>query len=129
MYVEIATSISTLRETRTLKQSIGWRGRPPCLRVDNVTEFTIHHLELLCKDQGIVIKFIQPGKPMQNCYIERFNRSFRKEILDAYLFFNFSETREHTQHGRMNIITKDRMKGLGISHQRNYQKIFDTNNK
>lgn len=95
--VEIATSISSLRVTRTLEQIIDWRGKPLCLRVDNGPEFTSHHFELWCKDQGIAIQFIQPGKPMQNGYIERFNRSYRKEILDAYLFFNLAEVREHTQ--------------------------------
>jgi len=95
--IEIATSISSLRVTRTLEQIIDWRGKPLCLRVDNGPEFTSHHFELWCKDQGIAIQFIQPGKPMQNGYIERFNRSYRKEILDAYLFFNLSEVREHTQ--------------------------------
>ncbi|WP_373428023.1 integrase core domain-containing protein [Chryseobacterium sp. CKR4-1] len=58
---------------------------------------------------------------MQNGYIQQFKRSYRKEILNDYLFFNLSEVKEHTQ-TRMNIITTDPMKGLGISHQRNYQK-------
>ncbi|RKO72584.1 transposase [Sphingobacterium puteale] len=62
------------------EQIIDWRGKPLCLRVDNGPEFTSHHFELWCKDQGIAIQFIQPGKPMQNGYIERFNRSYRKEI-------------------------------------------------
>ncbi|WP_313672626.1 integrase core domain-containing protein [Sphingobacterium multivorum] len=78
-----------------IEQIIDWRVKPLCLRVDNGPEFTSHHFELWCKDQGIAIQFIQPGKPMQNGYIERFNRSYRKEILDAYLFFNLSEVRVH----------------------------------
>ncbi len=95
--IEIAISISSLRVTQTLEQIINWRGKPLCLRIDNGPEFTIHHFELWFKDEGIAIQFIAPGKPMQNGYIERFNRSYRKEILDSYLFFNLSEVREHTQ--------------------------------
>ncbi|QQT55337.1 transposase family protein [Sphingobacterium multivorum] len=83
--IEIATSISSLRVTRTLKQIIDWRGKSLCLRVGNGPEFTSHHFELWCKDQGIAIQFIQPGKPMQNGYIERFNRSYRKRNF-GYLF-------------------------------------------
>ncbi|WP_407517526.1 integrase core domain-containing protein [Elizabethkingia anophelis] len=43
------------------------------------------------------ILYIQPSKPTQNSYIERFNRNYCKEILDAYVFFNLTEVREHTQ--------------------------------
>lgn len=94
--IEIGSSISSRRVTRALEQIIDWRGKPLSVRVDNGPEFTSHHFELWCKDQGISIQYTQPGKPTQNGYIERFNRSYRKEILDAYLFFSLAEVREHT---------------------------------
>jgi len=44
-----------------------------------------------CREQGIAIQLIQPGRPMQNGFIERINGSYRKEILDAYVFFELNE--------------------------------------
>lgn len=95
--IEIDTSISAKRVIRTLEQVIEWRGKPRAIRVDNGPEFTSTDFALWSANNNICIQFIQPGKPMQNGYIERFNGTFRKELLDAYVFFELDEVRELTE--------------------------------
>ena len=47
-----------------------------------------------CETNNIELVYIQPGKPQQNGFVERFNGSFRREFLDAYLFENLNQVRE-----------------------------------
>lgn len=91
--IEIDTSLSSKRIIRTLERVILDRGKPNIIRTDNGPEFTSKDLELWAKDNEIQIQFIQPGRPMQNGYIERFNRIYRESILDAYLFFDLEQVR------------------------------------
>jgi putative transposase len=71
-----------------------WRGRPNDIRCDNGPEFLSNYFVDYCKNQGIQIKYIQPGKPTQNAYIERFNRGYREDVLDAYMFESLNHLRE-----------------------------------
>ena len=61
-------------------------GTPKYIRCDNGPEFISKTFSNWCERNFIELKYTQPGKPMQNGYIERFNRFFREDILDAYYF-------------------------------------------
>jgi putative transposase len=95
--IDIDTSLSSKRIIRILDRIIELRGKPTAIRADNGPEFTSKDLELWAKDRAITIQFIQPGKPTQNGYIERFNRLYREAVLDAYLFFDLYEVRRLTE--------------------------------
>jgi putative transposase len=95
--IEIDTSLSSKRIIRILERVILERGKPNIIRTDNGPEFTSKELELWAKDNEIQIQFIQPGRPMQNGYIEQFNRIYRECILDAYLLFELDQVRQLTE--------------------------------
>lgn len=67
------------------------RGLPKKIRVDNGPEFISKNLKKYCECKQIKLEYINPGKPTQNAYVERFNRHFREDILDAYLFESLTQ--------------------------------------
>jgi putative transposase len=91
--IEVDTSLRAERVIRVLDQIVKWRGKPLRIRVDNGPEFISNKLGLWCEEHKINLQFIQPGKPSQNAYIERFNGSFRKDVLDAYIFETLTQVR------------------------------------
>ena len=91
---EIDTSLPAQRVIRVLERIAQWRGYPEYIRVDNGPEFISGKLAEWAKGNGVIIDFIEPGKPAQNAYIERFNRTYREEVLDLYLFRTLKDARE-----------------------------------
>ena len=94
--IEIDTSLPAERVIRVLEQLKESRPLPEQIRVDNGPELVSAKLVAWCEKHQVYLHHIQPGKPTQNAYIERFNRSFRREVLDAHLFSSLSEVREIT---------------------------------
>ncbi len=79
-----------------------WRGAPEVIRVDNGPEFTSAVFEVWTRNHKIELCFIelcfiQPRKPTQNTLVERFNGSYRKELLNAHLFTDLEQGRDQTQ--------------------------------
>jgi putative transposase len=89
--MEVGTSIPASKVIALLEQLTQVHGKPMSIRTDNGPEFLSHALMNWCHKNRIQMQFIQPGKPMQNGLIERFNGTYRKEILDAYVFYNLRE--------------------------------------
>jgi putative transposase len=93
--IEVDFSLPAARVVRTLDQIIEWRGRPAAIRVDNGPEYVSGTLRDWAGKQGIAIQFIQPGKPQQNAYVERYNRTVRVEWLGQYIFETIEEVQQH----------------------------------
>lgn len=94
--IEIDTSLTAKRLIRVFERLQETRGLPDVLRVDNGPEFLSSELVTWAEAAGMMIQYLQPGKPNQNAYIERFNRTYREEVLDLYLFDSLTEVREIT---------------------------------
>jgi putative transposase len=91
--ITIDTSLTSKRVKLELNRLIEWRGKPESIRVDNGPEFIAQPLADWAEENSITLTFIQKGKPHQNGYIERFNKTFRQEVLDAYAFDNLRQAR------------------------------------
>lgn len=92
--VEADFSFPAEKVVKTLNEIVFWRGKPTRIRVDNGPEFISKTLYQWCQNNKIELLHIQPGRPMQNSYVERFNRLYREDILDAYLFEDLHQVRD-----------------------------------
>jgi putative transposase len=97
LWIEVDTSLPAERVVRVLEQLLSWRGQPTRIRMDNGPELISKRLKSWAQERHIELLHIQPGKPAQNAYIERFNRTFREDVLDAYLFDDLEEVRNITE--------------------------------
>ncbi len=92
--IEVDYSLPSRRVIRLLDQLVERYGKPERIRSDNGPEFISQALQDWCKDQTIELCWIEPGKPTQNAYIERFNGTFRREVLDAHIFASIRQVRQ-----------------------------------
>jgi len=93
--IDIDLSLPATRVVRSLNQIIEWRGKPQVIRSDNGPEYISRTLRHWAQQQGIRLDYIQPGKPQQNAYIERYNRTVRYDWLSHYLFESIAEVQDY----------------------------------
>ena len=98
LHVEVATSLPALRVIRVLEMLRDTYGNlPKAIRTDNGPEFISQKLQDWCHAHAITLQYIQPGKPTQNAYIERCNRTLREELLNCWAFESLHQVRDFAQ--------------------------------
>lgn len=97
LLIEADYSFPSYKVVKMLKRVIEWRGKPEEIRTDNGTEFIAKIFEDFCKNSGLRHIRIQKGKPSQNGFIERFNRTLREDVLDMNIFENIHQVRERIE--------------------------------
>jgi putative transposase len=108
--IDVDFSLPALRVIRALDQVIEWRGKPEAIRCDNGPEYISQALTAWAENRGIRLQYIEPGKPQQNAYVERYNRTVRYDWLGQYLFDALVEVQSfatqwlwHYNHERPNM--------------------------
>ena len=104
--IEVNTGLSGQRVTRVLERVIAERGKPKAIRCDNGPEFTSRHFIAWCEENQIALLHIQPGRPMQNGYVESFNGRLRDECLNASWFLNLADARQKIENWRKEYNTE-----------------------
>ena len=89
--IEVDLSLPAARVVRALDQLIEWRGVPKVIRSDHGPEYISETVRQWAINRGIQLEFIQPGKPQQNGYVERYNRTVRYDWLAQTLFNRIEE--------------------------------------
>lgn len=93
--IEADFSLPTIRVIRALNRLMEWRPKPIAIRCDNEPEFISHEFTRWASAHGIRIDYIQPGKPQQNAYIERYNRTMRYSWVSKHLFDTLDEVQDY----------------------------------
>jgi putative transposase len=93
--IEVDFSLPAERVIRSLERIIEWRGSPASIRVDNGPEYISGKLLAWAEKRQISIRYIQPGKPQQNAYVERYNRTVRHEWLDQNIIESIKEAQDY----------------------------------
>lgn len=94
LLIEPAFNLPSSKVTKLVDELAIYRGYPKMIRVDNGPEFIAAHFKQWAVNRGIDILYIQPGKPAQNGLIERFNRTFREDVMDMHWFQSLHEVKK-----------------------------------
>ena len=104
--LEVDHSLTGKRVTRVLERIALTKGLPEVITVDNGPEFISKALDLWAYENSVKLRFIQPGKPTQNAYIESFNGKFRDECLNDNVFVCLDNAREIIENWRLDYNTE-----------------------
>src|SRR3954453_12254810 len=103
--IEVDRSLPGLRVARVLDRLHDAIGLPQCIVVDNGPEFAGRTLDAWAYTHGVTLRFIRPGKPIENAYVESFNGKFRDECLYEHWFVNLADAKTAIEAWRVDYNT------------------------
>jgi putative transposase len=122
--IEVDTSLPGLRVARVLERLLLEKGLPKTIVVDNGPEFSGRLLDAWAYQRGVKLHFIQPGKPIQNAFVESFNARFRDECLNEHWFVGLADARERIEAWRQDYNTQRPHQSLGQLAPEEYARRF-----
>ena len=111
--IEVAQSLPAWRVVHVLERVAAERGLPTSIVCDNGPEFAGKVLDRWAHERGVVLRFIRPGKPVENAYIESFNGKFRDECLNAHWFVSLTDAQRAIEQWRIEYNEVRLHKNLG----------------
>jgi putative transposase len=99
--IEVDLSLTGERVKRVLERLSSARGLPAVIQSDNGPEFTGRVLDQWTFERGVKLQFIEPGKPIQNAFIESFNSRLREECLNEHVFVSLEDARRKIEQWRI----------------------------
>jgi len=127
--VEVGSSITGERVVRKLKELGETKGLPEVLVTDNGSEFTSRAMLMWCKPAGVNMYFIEPGKPVQNAFVESFNGRLRDECLNLHWFISINEARGIIEKWVADYNNKRPHSSLGYATPVEFKKKYEQNNR
>jgi putative transposase len=113
LWIEVDTSLPGARVVRVLEWLKQTRAVPEMIQVDNGPEFVSQAVDQWAFANGVRLHFIEPGKPVQNAFIESFNGKFRDECLNQNWFTRLAEARQIIEAWRVDYNTARPHSSLG----------------
>lgn len=111
--IEVDTSLSGYRVCRVLDRVVADRGHPKRIITDNGPEFISKALDRWAYEHRVEHQFIQPGKPVQNAFVESFNGTMRNECLNEHWFLDLEDAKEIIEAWRIDYNTERPHSSLG----------------
>lgn len=127
--IEVDTSLPGLRVVRVLERIVAERGRPEEIRCDHGPEFVCRALRAWCEQRRILLRFIEPGRPMQNGFVESFNGRLRDECLNANWFLNIRTARQIIENWRLDYNGQRPHSALAYRTPKEFAALFSAANE
>jgi len=120
LWIEVDNSLPGLRVVRVLEKVAQERGLPEAIQVDNGPEFISRVVDQWAYANGVALHFIDPGKPVQNAFIESFNGKFRDECLNQNWHTSLEDARRIIETWRVDYNTVRPHSSLGYQTPEEY---------